>query len=141
MAKATLRVCQHARPNNMAARRGGGGDGVGGLIMRLCLLAKYSRARCAERTEVALVGLTHLAEVIRAFVLEHDRRRVSQTHEHHPQHQPAGSVIAVKERRGRLEIDVEPRESFGDWLLTGSAKSVGRIDPVTDAASGSPRSV
>ena len=63
-----MRVCQHARPNNMAACRGGGDHGVGGLIIRLCLLAKYSRARCAGRIEVALVGLTHLAEVVRAFL-------------------------------------------------------------------------
>ena len=38
------------------------------MIIRLCLLAKYSRARCAGRIEVALVGLTHLAEVVRAFL-------------------------------------------------------------------------
>ena len=73
----------------------------------------------AHRPVVAPVCLAHRVEILRALVLEHDRRRISEPNEEQVEEQSARAAVAIEIGMDPLEVVVHLRQTFGKGDLGG----------------------
>jgi hypothetical protein len=89
----------------------------------------------AQGPRISLICSFEGFQILLAFVLVDDRRRIPITDEQECEHEPSNSTVAIREGMNALEGSVKLGETLNNVAASFLGRIVGRRDPIVDLAS------